>query len=112
MKTIRLLLVVLFISCTPVVFTGCTTPRTQQAAVHDTFRSTYDTARTFYEGYLELVVRGKVPRQKEMQADRAWNDFRRGFSLAFKAASADWNSATPEKTKQLADEFIKLVRSL
>ena len=112
MKTLRLLLVVLFISCTPAVFTGCTTPRTQQAAVHDSFKTTYNVARQAYESYLELVVKGKVPRQKEMQADRAWNEFRRGFSIAFKAASNDWNASSPAKVQALSEEFINFVRRL
>lgn len=112
MKNIRLLLVVLFISCTPLYFTGCAVQRTQQAAVHDTFRSTYSLARQAYESYLELVVRGKVPKAKELQADRSWNEFRRGFSIAFKASSNNWNASSPAKVQALADEFINLIRSL
>lgn len=95
------------------VIQGCATAtRTHEAVVYDSFKSTYSAAKTAYMGYLELVVKGQVTKENEAAADRAWNDFRTAFSLAFQAASSDWNAATPEGVQALADQLINLIRTL
>lgn len=96
----------------PVVMPGCAGPQTREAVVFHTFRSTYNATRTAYEGYLELVVQQKVDQAQVAKVDAAWNDFRSAFALAFRAASNDWTASTPESAQKLADDFIKLVRTL
>lgn len=96
----------------PIVVTGCVGPQTREAVVFHTFRSTYNATRTAYEGYLELVVNQKVDQSQVAKVDAAWNDFRSAFALAFKAASNDWTASTPESAQKIADDFIKLVRTL
>lgn len=98
----------------PVALTSCavTPPRTPEAVVFDSFKTTYNAAYTAYTGWLELVVKGKVSKADEARVDTAWNDFRTGFSAAFQAASQDWNAASPERVQAMADILIKLIRGL
>lgn len=110
MKT---LIAALLLAVMPMSFVGCaTTTKTKEAVVFDSFKSTYNAAYTAYTSYLELVVRGKVSRDQEVRADAAWNHFRAGFSVAFRAASQDWNAAAPDQVKALADKLITIIRAL
>jgi hypothetical protein len=113
MKLFRLLALAacLFIAA-PITFTGCSTPRTHEAKVYDTFRSTWDAAYTAYSSYCELIVKCRVSAENEAKADAAWNKFRTGFMLSFHTASSDWNAITPEDARKLADAFILFINSL
>ena len=113
MKYFTLLLLSLALLATPAVFTGCgTTPQTTEARVFNSFRTTYNTARSAYEGYLVLVVQGKVSKADERRADESWNTFRASFELALSAASSNWNAQTPEHLQKLANDFILLISKL
>lgn len=93
---------------------GCGTPKnaTHEAIVFNSFKTTYNTTRSAYEGYLVLVVQRKVSEEDEVKIDKAWNDYRAAFKLAFIAASQNWEAATPYQVQQLSSEFIKLVSRL
>lgn len=109
MKT---LLLILALALAPLSFTGCVTPRTTEAVVFDSFRTTYNAAYSAYTGYLELVVAGKVSKIQEEKVDNAWNNFRAGFSIALQAASNDWNTASPEQVRLLANRLLQLIRTI
>ena len=104
MKTIRLLIIAVAISVASLTFTGCVAPRTAEARVYDTFKTTYNAAYSSYESYCKLVVLGKVSKAEEAKVDAAWNDFR--------AASLNWTAATPAQVQKLADDLNRLILSL
>ena len=109
MKTILLIMALVF---APLAFTGCTTPRTTEAMVYDSFRTAYNSAKIAYMGHLELVVKGKVGKTKELAVDQAWDRFRATFSIAFQAASQNWSAVPPEQVTALANQLINLIRTL
>jgi len=97
----------------PVFLTGCKGPeRTREAVIHDTFGTTYRAAKEAYTSFCDLVVQGKVSKEKEAKADAAWNDFREKFAVAFKLASNDWNAVTPEQARMYAAQFITFLKTL
>ena len=112
MKTLRLIIFAVAISVASLTFTGCVTPRTPEARVYDTFKTTYNAAYSSYESYCKLVVLGKVSKEQEARVDRAWNDFRAAFTLSFRAASLNWSAATPVQVQLLANDLNKLIMSL
>lgn len=115
MNKLRILALSLFLALTPAVVvtqTGCATNRTAEAKVFDSFKTTYNFAYHAYEGYVSLVVQGKVSKSDEQRADEAWNKFRNGFKLAFQASSLDWNAITPAEVTLLANDFNRFILSL
>lgn len=87
-------------------------PPTREAIIFTSFKDTYAVARTAYLVYCEQVVSGKVAVNKERQADLMWNQFRKAFSVSFRAATTDWNAiATPEAQK-LVNDFVAAIRKL
>lgn len=115
MKPIKSLLLALALTCAvvaPVTFTGCAVTRTTEAVVFDSFKTTYNASYSAYTSWLELVVKGKVSKADEARVDKAWNDFRDAFSIAFQTASQNWSAATPEQVQRLADNLITLIRKL
>jgi len=112
MRTLKLLMVSVLLVAAPASFTGCVGPRTTEAVVFDSFKTTYNAAYSAYTGWLELVVTGRASKADEARVDAAWNEFRAGFSLSFQAASNDWSAATPEKIQLLSEQLIRLIHSL
>lgn len=115
MNKLRILAVALLLALAPVAVvtqTGCATNRTTEAKVFDSFKTTYNFAYHAYEGYLSLVVQGKVSKSDEQRADEAWNKFRKGFALSFQASAMDWSAATPAEVTLLANELNRLILSL
>ena len=112
MKTLRLFIFAVAISVASLTLTGCVTPRTPEARVYDTFKTTYNAAYSSYESYCKLVVLGKVSKAEEAKVDAAWNDFRSAFTLSLRAASLNWSAATPAQVQKLAVDLNKLILSL
>lgn len=116
MKRLRTLALMVLIAVAPVAIvstqTGCATNRTTEAKVFDSFKTTYNFAYHAYESYVRLVVQGKVTKENEAKADAAWNQFRSGFSIAFKAANLNWEAATPAEVTALANQFNALLQTL
>ena len=83
-----------------------------QASVYLSFADTWAVTSAAYDGYCELVVRGKVSKQDEQEIDAAWNKFREVFRISFVAASRDWKQFTPEDVRALSQQLIELIRIL
>lgn len=113
MKLLTSILLALCLLGAPAL-TGCksATPRTTEAKVFDTTKSTYAAARAAYKAVVRLNIQGKLSDEKLKRADDAWVKFNSSFMLAFGAANTDWNSATPEPVQNLANQFLKLLNSL
>lgn len=109
-----LILALLMAFTAPLMVAGCgtTKPQTVEAQKFNTFKSVYYTARSAYIGHIGLVVQGKVSKAKELKVDKAWNDFRAGFTVAFQAASTNWEAATPEEVQLLATRLLALIKEL
>lgn len=100
-------------AATTVTLTGCKSPpRTQEAIVHDTFRTTYNAALQAYESWNEGVIDGRVSKETQAKGDKAWNDFRAAFMAARMAASGSMSSPSTEQAKVLAAQFIALIRRI
>lgn len=110
MKFLTLLFACCVLASTP-VFTGCGTTQTTEAKRFNSFRDVYAVTRAAYDGFCVRVVQGKVTRPDEARADRAWNQYRASFKLAFKSASLDWQSAAPADVQKLGEELVVLLNS-
>ena len=108
-----ILALILTLACVSQIFTGCKNPpRTHQAVVFDTFRTTYRGALQAYESWNELVIKGKVSEENRLKGDKAWNDFRAAFTLAMRTATGGMDATSTPQAQALANEFIALIRRL
>lgn len=113
MKFLRLLLIALSLTIAAPTFTGCTSPpRTHEAIVFDTCKTTYNAARETYKAVVKLHLSGKIDAEKRKQADDAWNKFRASFSLTMKTLTLNWETATPQELTVLANNFVNFIESL
>lgn len=99
--------------CAPLFFTGCASaPRTTEARVFDTYKSTYAAARAAYKAVVRLHVEKKLSDENRKKADAAWVQFNASFMIAFGAGTTDWSTAAPEQVQNLANQFLNLLKSL
>lgn len=94
----------------PVAFVGCAGPQTKEAIVFHSFRDSWDASRSAYRAWQELVVSGKISPTKEAAVDKAWNNYRATFRLAFDAATRNWDATTPQDVERLRVELLNLIR--
>lgn len=92
---------------------GCqTTPATPEAVKFNSLRATWVMTLAAYDAYCELAVQGKVSAKDQAEVNKAWNTFRRSFSIALKVAQNDWTQPTPDDLEQAKDTLILFIRSL
>ena|SRR5690349_10777320 len=98
------------------IFTGASCPkaqpRTTEARMFDTCKSTYAAARAAYKATVKLHLTGQLSRENRLKADAAWLDFNGSFLITFEALNLDWKTATPEQLQQLSLNFMEFLRRL
>lgn len=113
MKILRYLLVAVLLTFATPSFTGCKLPpRTTEAIIFDSCKTTYNAAYNAYKATVKLHLAGKLTAAQRKQADDAWNDFRKSFVGTMKALTIHWDTATPEELQVIANNFIALLHRL
>jgi len=113
MRKLPLLILSAFLCCAAPTFTGCTTTQqTVEAKKFYSFKTTYNLAKQAYVSYLTLQAKQGKMKPEANDVDRAWMTFNESFQLAFRAASLDWNAATPAQVQALADNLLNLIAKL
>ena len=111
-KKLSLLLVAaLLAACTPAVVTGCkSTPAVSVA--YQTLADTQIVVDRAMRVYGDLCARGKVTVQDQYTVDTAHEHYRVSFRIAVAAASANYQSLTPDDVQTLANQVLKLIAQL
>ena len=96
------------------VFTGCQTAPapTAEAVKFNSLKSTWIVALNTYDAYCELAVQREVSAPDQATINKAWNDFREGFTVALKLADNDWTAPTPDDLERLKNDLIIFIRAL
>lgn len=113
-KLIAGLLLAITIAIPVCHLTGCGSlpDRPPQTVALDSLKATYTAGRDAYKGAVRLWVAGKITDAKKAEADRAWNDFRAGVSLAVEAAGTNWEAPTTADVLTLKNNLLTLITNL
>ena len=110
-RILSLIVISAVLACSTATFTSCST-MTREAAVYNTFKSTWIVSKTAYGAWCEKVVQGKVSADAEVEADNAWNKFRAVFTTSFKLANLNWDAPTDAQLIDAQNELLNLLRKL
>lgn len=109
----KLLLTILMLAVMPASFTGCTTTQRPPATIaYLTLRDTWTGVKTAMRIYADECARDKVPLDKQIAIDNAYEKFRMAFLAALRTASFKWDAATDAEIDALAQQVLALIRKI
>lgn len=93
-----------------VICIGCTT--NQQTTALNTLSSLEQTTTTTYDGYLTLVIQGKVPTNDVPKVSHAYNDFQAGMVVAIVTLQGNTNALAPTNLVTESGAIIQLINTI
>lgn len=91
----------LMLAVSPVVFTACHTP-TQQKVTVNTMFTLHKTVDAALDGYINLVITGKVPTNGLTKVTAAYNQFQSAFNVAVAFVASHTNAVIPQTVADAA----------
>jgi hypothetical protein len=96
--------------CIAVAIVACTTSQVSTAA--KTLATVEITTKTAYDGYLTLVVTGKVRTNEVPAVSKAFNDFQAAMVLAVVSVQNNTNALAPDSLVQEGQAVINLISTV